>query len=543
MMRTLILFVALATAPVLVSAQAAPRWTLVTSDNPAFPTPGIGNVAVLPIQPALNDADGQSLRMQLDPNASIGGIWLRVGTGFVPVARRYTTGALGPRRQGAESTHQFVDLSQFEDAGPGPGTTFLATAGEPGGSAPTVGLWRWQDGQNRELARYGTDGALGPGLGPGWRFRSTNVSAMALNTGADGAALAQSVTSPTDAVRAALVMLRADGNQPCMLQDDPSAALGPNLGDGSVFLFGTYRTARHGERYFVNATASREGIWQVCAGPPRPIAVVQGSGSLAPDVGSGSARYTTIRTLPRPLADRALAFIASYDIDSSGPAPIRGALWWHRAGSNQLLAQTGDGSTALGPNYQGAAFEFIDSVNSTFDAAGPYIALETSALTPQNQRINGLWRWRAGTPPEPLALEGQSGAVAPGPGQTFARIDRWKLFANGDILADCQVSGGPSGLFLFARGRTPRLVLAAGQSITLDGVGSASTATVESFALLEGSDTGAADSAIGVDAWSSDDGGMAVSATIIRGTDRAAVLMRSTISDVGLLFSDGFEAP
>ncbi|MCE3002221.1 MAG: hypothetical protein LW860_05905, partial [Xanthomonadaceae bacterium] len=68
-------------------------------------------------------------------------------------------------------------------------------------------------------------------------------------------------------------------------------------------------------------------------------------------------------------------------------------------------------------------------------------------------------------------------------------------------------------------------------------------ATVDSFALLEGSDTGAADSAIGVDAWSSDDGGIAVSATITRGTDRAAVLMRSTITDVGLLFGDGFEAP
>jgi len=245
---------------------------------------------------------------------------------------------------------------------------------------------------------------------------------MALNTGADGAALAQSVTSPTDAVRAALVLLRPDGNRPCMLQDDPSTALGPNLGDGSVFLFGTYRTARHGERYFVNATASREGLWQVCAGPPRPIAVVQGTGSLAPDVGSGSARFTTIRTLPRPMADQALAFIASYDIDDGGPAPIRGALWWHRAGSNQLLAQTGDGSTASGPNYQGAVFEFIDSVSSTFDAAGPYIALETSALTPQNQRINGLWRWRAGAPPEPVALEGQNGAVAPGPGQAFSSL-------------------------------------------------------------------------------------------------------------------------
>lgn len=543
MMRALILLALLATSPALSGTVAAQRWTLVASDNPAFPTPGIGSVAVLPIQPALNDADGQSLRMQLDPNASIGGTWLRTGSGFVPVARRFTSGALGPARQGAESNHQFIDLTQFEDAGPGPGTTFLASAGEPGGSAPTFGLWRWQDGRNLELARYGTDGALGPGLGAGWRFRGTNVSAMALNTGPNGAALAQSVSSPTDAVRAALVLLRPDGNRPCLLQDDPSAALGPNLGDGSAFLFGTYRTARHGERWFVNATASREGLWQVCGGPPRPIAVVQGSGSLAPDVGTASARFTTIRTLPRPLADEALAFIASYDIDGSGPMPIRGGLWRHRAGSNQLLAQTGDGSVAFGPNYQDAVFEFIDNVSASFDAAGTFIALETSALTPQNQRINGLWRWRAGTPAEPVALEGQGGAVAPGPGQAFTRIDRWKLFANGDIVAEAQVSGGPSGLYLFAPGRAPRLVLAAGQSITLDGIGSPSAATVDAFALLEGSDIGAADSAIGVDGWSSDDGTIALSATITRGTDRAAVLIRSTITDVGLLFGDGFEAP
>jgi hypothetical protein len=536
--------ITLTLAAALYSASAtAQTWTLVSSSNPALPTPGLPEgVSVQPFEVAQNDSDGNSVRIQINQNESYGGRWLKLGVNFQPTARINVTGSLGPNRGGAEADHRFLSMPQFSDAGPNGTLAFLASAGPTGGSGSSSGLWLWQNGQNQELARYGTAGVLGPGLGANWQFIDTNVSSMALNVGPNGVALSQSVSTPTNQTRAALVLLRAGGNVPCMVQADTSAAFGPNIGAGSSFAFGTYAAARHGSQYFVNATAEFsgffEGIWEVCSAAPRPIALAGRIGNLGPDVGSLSARFTTIRTAPRPHVNNAQVFIASYRFDDS--APNRGALWRHRAGSNRLLAQTGDSSAALGPNYQGASFEFLDNVNASFDSADGHVAFETSALTPAATRINGLWRIRPGGNPEAIALEGQPGSVSPGVGQTFAQINRWKLFGNGDLVADCVVSGGPSGLYLFQIGRLPRLLLTGGQNIALQIGTTSASATVQSFTLV-GTDNASSESSYGPDSWVSNDGAIVVSATIVSGANAGQVLMSLKATDLSRIFADGFE--
>ncbi len=527
---------------------SAQTWTLVSSENEAFTSPGLpAGSRPTPFNAGLSDSDGQGARFQLAENDSaLDGHWLSINSILQPVARRDTPGALGPRRTGAEQNHQFFATPQFADAGPGNTLTYLATAGVPSSTAFTTGFWRWQNGQNQELARWDTDGSLGPGLGAGWRFLTTDANNRFLNTGANGTALAQFVASPAPAnsSRTALVLLRPGGNLPCMLQGD-TGALGPNVGAGSSFAFGTYAAVRHGDRYFVNATSDspiREGIWEVCNGAPRPIAVAGFVGQLGPNLALPQARFNTIRFSPKPHAGGTQVFIADYNFEDN--TFLRGSLWRHQNGVNQMLAQIADSSSSFGPNYLGGTFEFFDTLNSDFDSAEGHIAFETFARTSSNAQVRGLWRIRPGGNPEPFALQNQPGKVSPGAGQTFTSIDRWKLFGNGDVIAECDVSGGPSGLYLFKVGRLPRLILSAGQTVPLQIGNSTVSALVQSFSPVlgdENANAAASDSGNGVDTWASTDGGVLVSASISSGGNTSAILMRLQAVDLNRVFADGFE--
>jgi hypothetical protein len=522
----------------------AQTWTLLSSSNPVFATPGLpAGSSVQPVAVGQNDSDGQSLRFKIEQNSAFDGHWLRVGSAFQAVARTGVTGVLGPARPGAEANHQFLQLSQFADSGPNDSIAFFAEAGPAGSSGNARGFWRWQGGQNQELARQGTDGNLGPNLGAGWTFYGfASTNDIHLNVGPNGVAMAHEVVPPVGSRRSGLVLLRASGNQPCMVQSDTGAALGPNL-PGASFNSGSYVTARHGAQYFVQAlatdSATREGIWEVCAGTPRPIAVSGLAGSLGPDVGSLTARFNTIRTLPKPHANNTQVFMASYRFSDTAPS-LQGGVWRHQNGSNRLLAQTDDTSASLGPNYQGARFEFFDTINSSFDSADAHVAFETSVRTPSNTSIRGLWRIRPGGNPEPVVLEGQPGFGAPGSGQVFTRIDDWKLFGNGDLVAEVVSTFGPSGLYAFRIGRPPTLLLAANQTISLQIGGSASNALVQSFSLIQGNGF-ATNTDSGTDAWAATDGGILVSATITSGGNNANILMRLQAADLNKFFADGFE--
>lgn len=535
---------ALLTCLALSTNLTAQTWTLVSSENSIFTSPGLpaGSMPT-PLDTGLSDSDGQGARFTLaGNNSALDGHWLSINSVLRPVARKLSPGALGPNGVGAEANHQFFATPQFADAGPNNSVSYMATAGDPSGSAFTTGFWRWQNAQNQELARWDSDGSLGPGIGAGWRFRTSDANNRFLNTGTNGVALAQLVTSPApeNATRSALVMLRPGGNLPCMLERD-TGALGPNVGVGSSFIFGLYAAVRHGDQYFVNATSAsplREGIWEVCNGAPRPVAVAGFIGPpLGPNLTLPQVRFNTIRVNPKPHAGSSQVFIAGYFSDTTFS---RGGLWRHQNGVNQLLAQTADSGSNLGPNYQGGTFEFFDTLNSDFDSADGHIAFETFARTGTNVQVRGLWRIRPGGSPEPFALESQPGFVSPGLNQTFTSINRWKLFANGDVIAECEVSGGPSGLYLFKVGRAPLLILAAGQTIPLRIGSNIVGALVQSFSPVQGS-AGAAASGNGVDSWASTDGGVLVAASISSGGNTSAILMRLQAIDLTRYFSDGFE--
>ncbi len=546
MKKTTVLLLLAATT----SSLSAQSWTLVSSANPALATPGFPTGTAPDFyEIAYADQGRGMVRALLSPNLSYGGQWLRLNDVFVPIARQNVEGLLGPNRSGVEANHVFLSISQaYSDVAPDGQIVFGGFAGPTGTSNTTLAAWRSQNGTNAEVLRFGDQGSLGPNLpfGAAWQFGSTGTSWLNLTSIGAGQVLIDSVAlSPGGPTRGVIVLHQLTlGNQPCLLQESTLSNLSPNLGDGSVFsgAFNGYLPVVHDQRIYVNASTNtagsnlREGIWRICDGAPRALALTNTIGNLGPGT-SGTGVFDQIRTAPRPL-EQNVVFLASFRPSTN--SSLSDGIFVNRNNSNQLVAQTFVNST-VGPNYQNSQFTNLDSNNTSFSGAGLHLAFETNARKTDNSNFRGIWRIRPGGNPEPVALEGESGDVAPGPGQSFQRIDRWALFGNGDIVADCIVNNGPSGLYLFPLGRPPRLVLQDGQAITINGNISASV-TSYGFPTSGDSSNGASASWSGTDSWAGKDGSILINAMLnVPSGGSGMALIRTQLSDPDRVFRNGFE--
>lgn len=539
-----------ALTPQLASA-VQPVWTVIATDNPAIPTAGFpSGTAPAFYEVALADGGGGQVRAQLGSNSGgFDGHWLRRGSIFQRFARLDATGSVGPGRSGAESNHVFREITQFADDLAAEGQiSILARAGLPGSDANSLpqAVWRRLNGQNVELARFGTDGLLGPGVGSNWRFGAQGTSYTRLRSLDSGKVLIDApLLNPDNLERSALVLhTPGAGNQACVLRGSSAASNGPNLGNTAAFINASgFFPVVFADRIFINATASStenfEGIWQVCEGMPRPLAVSRFTGALGPAVGVGSAEFSQIRSQPQPLGN-GIAFLASFRV--SAGASLRSGIFQHQGGVNSLLAQSDDIGN-LGPNFGQARFASLDPLQTQIAGAAQHLAFEAIATDLGNMAIPGLWRIRAQGNPEPVALVGVVGAFAPAPGQLFQRINRWSLFANGDIVAECSVANGPSGLYLFAIGQAPELILRNGQSVSVNTTAGLAQATVNSFFPIGAGDSsqGASAHPSGIDSWAARDGTVLVGASLGLTTGNANALMLAQVSDFDRLLVDGFE--
>ena len=441
----------------------------------------------------------------------------------------------------------FLSLPSLNVDASGNGFAFSGLAGPSGSSGQPLAAWRHVNGQNNEILRFSADSAFGPNLGAGWRFNyaGTPGSGYLNLTVLDSPALLidAPVPSPANLSNSAIVVhLPGAGNAPCMVSRD-TGNLGPGIAGLSFSTaFQGYFPFAHDNRIYVNAiatgSANREGIWRVCDGAPRPLAVGGLSGSLGPNTGILDATFLQIRGNPQSLGN-GIAFLAQFR--NGVNAELSTGIFQNQGNLNTRLAQSNDTGN-LGPNFGLSRFASLDPLQTSIAGAGPFLAFEAIANEPSNTSVPGLWRTGPQGNPEPVALVGVSGVYAPADGQTFQRFDRWSLFANGDIVAECVVNGGPHGLYRFAIGPAPELILRVGQSIAVATSAGPAQATVNSFSVFGGDTSQSASSHPGgFDSWAARDGSLLVSASVAVGASNANVLMLSSVSNLDAVFANGFE--
>jgi hypothetical protein len=473
---------------------------------------------------------------------------------------RYTqlnaVGPFGPSRTGAESGHQFDSIvSGLNSIAPDGQRSFAGRAGDPANAASaTNGVWRWDGAQNLEIARGDALGLLGPGLSADWRFineRSFVDEARMMQGGQ--VLISADVFSPTLA-RSRLIARHVPGigNQPCMQVGVSGGAFSPGLELGDRWRFVSGSTAigvAIDGRVYVRGEAVLSGprfitgVWQMCDGSPRALAVIRESGARGPNIGVVGAQFEDFKFLVPPLPDRSngFYFFSEYcrtvnPCDSPVGVPQVG-LFHHQSGSNLGIAYN-DTAGFYGPNYLDARWKFFD--NGSLSVAGRYSSFVSSVSTTDTTDPTGLWRVRSGQRPELAALIGSNvAAYAPEPGRTWASFSASAVFGNGDVVLAARTNPGNSyAIWLLPRGGAPRRVLEPGQVLTLQTPTGSIQETVGAFTLP----TGGGDYAAGQDDWVAADGTLLLSVRM--NGDIGYNFLISTKLNVPSpldIFADGFE--
>lgn len=107
---------------------------------------------------------------------------------------------------------------------------------------------------------------------------------------------------------------------------------------------------------------------------------------------------------------------------------------------------------------------------------------------------------------------------------------------NGDILADCSLSGGPSGIYVFELGRPPRLAFRSGQTLNAATSGGAALATMSTYGLIDANAARGGD-----DSWAGSDGSVMVSARLVIGPTTLDALLIAPNIGSDIIMQDDFE--
>lgn len=497
------------------------------------------------VDAAIGDAGRDLYGMRLTSPTASAGYWAFRNTRWRHYAGLNTNGALGPGRSGAESSHVFLSLdSAWGGASVDGQRIFAARAADPAQTQfASYGLWRFDGVSNIELARGSTDGALGPGLGASWVFPN-NINFPDARMLAGGRVLIfNEVISPAAATSRYLGMHVPgtgpdSGNRPCMRVGATEAGLSPNLAAGE--LFANFSTASG--RVMVSpggkvlarlpTSAGREGLFELCNGAPRAIAVTGETGARGPQVGLTGAIFSGFAVYPaQVIREGESFFLANWRVPPNGS---REALFRHRGGNNEGVAFN-EASGFYGPNALNSTWR--DFTSSTLSASGNMAAFVASIDTSEGTTLSGLWRVQAGLRPEPLAILNLTGNFAPEAGRTWRSFETVAVFSNGDVLL--QATTNPNAvneLWLFKSGQAPVRVLSNGLVLSVPTAQGNQSATVSSFTILPG---GSAFS-FGNDDWIGADGSILLRvATPEFGT--LLISNRLAVPDPDLVLRSGFE--
>lgn len=475
--------------------------------------------------------------------------WAEKGGQLVPIARTGVTDATGPGRSGAEAGDVFLNVQSDRDGFGTNHRVFAAIAGAPGSSDNPQSVWRWDGTRNVEIARnrVGSESLLGPGLPPGWMFYTLkpfgsfrDVDARALPNG-EVVMNVQIYGNGPGNLRDAVVHHRPGaGNRACLFAYDVGPDWSPGIGGIGAFSAGAgpdmLAVSPRGEIYSLASTtgvedvpgSARAGIWRLCDGAPRALALTGDSGVRGP--GMGSATFSGIYPLLATGRAGEVLFTAKGQADSG---EFFGLFRHAPDGSHSPVLLRGV-EGGLGPKIPGWVFKDID-IDYQVRAAGRYGVLKASVspLADPQQSTRGLWYLTPEEGATPLALLGDTGAYAPAPGRTWMEFYRFSVFDNGDVVVFAEVSNpGESSIWRLRPGRAPQKVLGYGTIVdvpTASGVAQAPVSMIYSMSPGRVASPG-------------DDGvfnasGFALQSVELQGYS-ASVIVRGNASD--RLFADGF---
>jgi hypothetical protein len=545
MLRSIIAWTLMATASsALPLAAQTVTWQVVAGENSQIIAPDLPAGITRNLTDVWVGDTGASLFgfRATSPSASEG-YWASRSGRLVRYTQLSSNGTLGPGRGGAEAAHVFLSINSGWGGASSDGQrNILARAADPAATLnASYGLWRWDGTRNVEVARASTDGILGPGLGAGTVFQNSGSFATARMLNGGSMLISANVTSPTG-VDSQLVARHVPGlgNRPCSRSGSTDPSLSPGLAAGDTFFtvssgIGRMSVTPAGQIHARLTTAgSREGIWELCNGAPRAIAVDNETGPRGPDVGISTALFSSFAfQAPQPSASAGTFFFADW---RDPPQGSRTALFRHDGISNRGIAFN-EPSGYFGPNWLSATWRSFstDSLSVAYD----YAAFVADVNTPDGGTPVGLWRVRAGDRPELKALIGLIGApYEPEPGRSWRSFDAVAALSNGDIVLEATTNpNSTKDLWLLRAGQAPTRLLSLGQNIAVPTTQGNVQASISSFDVLDDG----ANYSNGTDTWIAADGTLYVSANTTN-LGRILITTRLTVPNPDIVFANGLEA-
>lgn len=530
------LSIAIASAAPLAHAQTVP-WRAVIGTGSGVVVPGLPSTSRSYGDVLLGDAGAGRVGVRMISSGHQG-YWAYRQGAWAQYMKNGVTGALGPGRSGAESTHVFLDYnSGFGAAGFDGQRVFVAKAGDPGNTVnATWGIWRWDQQKNVEIVRVLTDGAFGPGMGAGWAYASgASFGARGMNGGR--VLVNADVTSPTNQSNRLLMQsVPGQGNLPCMLRNSTSRDLAPNLIAGDTFdtswSIDSLAVTPGNRVYGAFSASSGSGIWEVCNGAPRARAASGRTDALGPDIGIATATFTGSFTTPRPGDEGNVYFFANFRPSSNDSS--RAALFWNDGSTNRPLAMN-DAAGTYGPHWLDATWSSFNT--GSLMSAGSWSAFTAYTKTGDGGTQQGLWRVNAGGSPELVALLDLTGTYGPEADRTWRSFYASAILSNGDIIVSAYTNpNNEYALWLLKRGAAPRRILVAGQSVSIPTASGTVADTVSSFSL---DDSGPAPYGGGADSWVGADGSVLVQ--VNAATYGGVRVMAIPSNPVDLIFRNGFD--
>lgn len=512
------------------------NWTVVGGQNavvPMAPMQAAGDRAI----ESAGWTDGGSRWGFWTSQAPDAGWWTRQPNGML---QRFmalgVTGTTGPGRVGAESGHTFAQ--RFDDAYDGGidgKRAFLARAGTA--NAYTDGVWLWDGVRNIEIARSTANaGTLGPGAGADWSFAAGDRYSL-LRVGVNGEVMIDSHVRHIGGATSDVVTKYAPGagNRACAMARSTDPLLGPNLTAGDTFSYWNGAASRSvdasGRMFGWFATEGfRSGLWELCNGVPRALAVDGETGARGPGIAPApDAKFGVFNTGAVLGAPGLASFAATVYLTPQAGAPTNG-IFRNNGATNRPLALAGD-TGDFSPRWNGATFSSF--VWESLDAAGRYVTFSAFVNTASGSRV-GLWRAGSGAGPQPVAILGDTGAYSPGGGLTWTDLYERTIFAGGDIALIARTSDGQVALWLLSEGRAPERLLATGQAIGVPTASGTAQAAIATIATSGGAI--AARSGSGNDTWAGADGSVLLRVTTTPSYDTLWIAAKAR----DRIFQDGF---
>jgi hypothetical protein len=520
-------------------AQDVP-WRVVIGDNGGVTVPGLpaGNRGVT--DELLGDLGKGYVGVRITSPDAAQGYWaMKQGT-WTQYTKYGATNAQGPGRTGGDAAHVFLSInSGGSGAGADGQRVFIARAGLANDTTTaTWGVWRWDTTKNVEIARGTVDAdPLGPHLGADWVFQNDSSAFQGARAMNGGQVLIDAfVTSPTNASRRYLAKsVPGQPMAPCAMKDSTDRALAPNLVDGDSFNLSWSLndiTVTPDNRVYADLDASggRVGIWELCAGAPRAVVVNNETGARGPDIGIGTAVFTSFNAV-HPGEAGSLYLFASFRPTPSDTS--RTGLFHYDGASSKPLAMN-DATGTYGPNWRGTTWNSFDT--STLTSAGEYVAFQAQVRSSDGGNPWGLWRVRAGGTPQLVAMRGIN-ETGPETGRQWDMFYGNAVLANGDIIAQARTQpGNEYALWLLKNdGSAPRRILKVGQAVSVPTASGVALAVVNSYEVPNG----AAPYSRGGDSWIGADGSLLINVSLA--TYGAATITALPSNPIDKIFASGFD--